>query len=612
MNVSDYAAIGDCRTIALISKHGAVDWLCLPKPSSTSFFGALLDADAGGTLAVRPKEVLSIDRGYIGSTNVLNTRFQCRGGALTVTDFIRLAPSDEQRDSLRAEHELIRLLECTEGKVNLEIIYRPRPGYARDVPRLIDRGRLGWMCQRGGLAAFLQTDIELGLLADATLCGRVTLQAGEQRQLVFSACENDANVLLPLGNETTRALETTLEWWRNWSQQCSYRGAYRSEVIRSCLALKLLTFSLSGAVLAAATTSLPVASTGERNWDYRYCWLRDSSMVLRAFLQLGFRAESHAFLSWLLHATALTQPRLQVMYDVYGRTGLKERELKHLRGHAGIGPVRIGNGAHSQSQLDIYGEVVCAAAAYSRAGGVLDTTERKLLAGLGNTVCALWREPDQGIWEVRSEPRHHTYSKVMCWVALDQLLQLHRDLPFDADVRAWHHERQRIREDVETNGFDANLNAYVAYYGSKQPDASLMLLARYGYVEPRDPRMLGTCAFIESQLSVNGLLYRYPAEQGSDGLGGSEGFFALCSFWLVEYLSAAGERGRATELFERLLRLANDVGLYAEEFDSEDGSLRGNFPQAFTHLGLITAALALDRSAAQEGDERGNGRLDAA
>ena len=597
MNVSDYAAIGDCRTIALVSKSGSVDWLCLPNPSAPSFLGALIDSEHGGTLAVQPKDLLYSDRGYMEGTNVLQTRFHCKGGALQVTDFITMESAHRNRDSLRAKHELIRLLECKEGEVDVRITYQPRPGYARGVPRLFNRRRLGWMCQNGGLAAFLQSDIDLDLTAQATLQGNVTLRAGERRQLVFSACDNDLGVLLPLGQEAFERLHATVQWWQSWSNCCTYRGPYRGEVIRSCLALKLLTYSLSGAVLAAATTSLPVAATGERNWDYRYCWLRDSSLVLRAFLQLGFQEESRAFLGWLLHATALTQPRLQVMYDVYGRVGLTERELKHLRGHNGVGPVRIGNGAHSQFQLDIYAEVVCAAAAFVHAGGVLEIEERKLLAGLGKMVCSLWREADKGIWEARTAPRHYTYSKVMCWVALDQLLQIDRTLPFDADVEMWQLERDRIRQDVEKHGFNTDLNAYVAHYGSGQPDASLLLLSRYGYIAADDPRMVGTCRFIERHLSVNGLLYRYPPNQRSDGVEGAEGFFALCSFWLVEYLCAAGQRSRAIELFERLVSLANDVGLYAEEFSSTDYSLRGNFPQAFTHIGLITAALALSKSA---------------
>jgi GH15 family glucan-1,4-alpha-glucosidase len=427
---------------------------------------------------------------------------------------------------------------------------------------------------------------------------------------VFSACENDVAVLSPLGQESTDRLNATIEWWKRWCAQCTYSGPYVKQVIRSCLALKLLTFSLSGAVLAAPTTSLPVAATGERNWDYRYCWLRDSSLVLEAFMQLGFQEESRAFLGWLLHATAQTQPRLQVMYDIYGRTNLTERELHHLRGHNGIGPVRIGNGAHSQLQLDIYGEVACAAATFVAAGGTLDSTERKLLAGVGGIVCSLWSKADQGIWEARSAPRHYTYSKVMCWVALDRLLQIHRSLPFDTNVEVWVRERERIREDIDKNGFDTQLNTYVAYYGGKQPDASLLLLARHGYVAANDPRMIGTCSFIEKHLRTDALLYRYRPNADADGVDGEEGFFALCSFWLIEYLSLAGQRARATELFEQLLSFANDVGLYAEEFSAQDRSLRGNFPQAFTHIGLITAALALQSES--QGGRRGDGSRDAA
>ncbi len=610
MDVSDYAAIGDCRTIALVSKHGSVDWLCLPNPSSPSFFGALLDSERGGLLSVQPQNLLWSEREYLDRTNVLQTTFHCEHGTLRVTDFITLETSDRQRHVLRPEHELIRLLECTQGEVSAKITYQPRPGYARRLPRVVDRRRLGWMCHCDGLGAFLQTDFDLNPVGKSALEGEVKLRAGERRQLVFSACENDVAVLLPLGQESTDRLNATIEWWKNWCAQCTYSGPYVKQVIRSCLALKLLTFSLSGAVLAAPTTSLPVAATGERNWDYRYCWLRDSSLVLEAFMQLGFQEESRAFLGWLLHATAQTQPRLQVMYDIYGRTNLTERELHHLRGHNGIGPVRIGNGAHSQLQLDIYGEVACAAATFVAAGGALDSTERKLLAGVGGIVCSLWSKADQGIWEARSAPRHYTYSKVMCWVALDRLLQIHRSLPFDTNVEVWVRERERIREDIDKNGFDTQLNTYVAYYAGKQPDASLLLLARHGYVAANDPRMIGTCSFTEKHLRTDALLYRYPPNADADGVDGEEGFFALCSFWLIEYLSLAGQRARATELFEQLLSFANDVGLYAEEFSAQDRSLRGNFPQAFTHIGLITAALALQSES--QGGRRGDGSRDAA
>jgi GH15 family glucan-1,4-alpha-glucosidase len=611
MDVSDYAAIGDCRTVALVSKQGAIDWLCLPNPSSPSYFGALLDSERGGMLSIRPQNLIWTERNYIDGTNVLQTTFHCAHGTLDVTDFITLETSEQQRHGLRPAHELIRLLDCTEGEISAEITYQPRPGYARHLPRLVNRHRLGWMCHCDGLGAFLQSDFDLNLAGESTLQANVKLQIGERRQLAFSVCENDIGVLLPLEQEATDRLNATTKWWKDWSEQCTYEGPYRKQVIRSCLALKLLTFSLSGAVLAAPTTSLPIGATGERNWDYRYCWLRDSSLVLEAFMQLGFQEESRAFLGWLLHATAQTQPRLQVMYDVYGRTGLTERELHYLRGHNGVGPVRIGNGAHSQLQLDIYGEVICAAAAFVAAGGMLDKTERKLLVGLGGVVCSLWRKPDQGIWEARSAPRHYTYSKVMCWVALDRLLEIHGILSFDANVEAWVRERDLIREDIEKNAFDADLNAYVAYYGSKQPDASLLLLARHGYVAADDPRMVGTCSFIEKHLRTQALLYRYPPDPNADGVGGAEGFFALCSFWLVDYLSLAGQRARAVGFFEQLLGLANDVGLYAEEFSPHDYSLRGNFPQAFTHIGLITAALSLARRE-REGERCGNGSLNAA
>ena len=593
--IQDYGVIGDCRTIALVSRQGSVDWLCLPHFSAPSWFAALLDKDRGGRFAIRPREFIDSTRSYIEHTNVLQTRMRSPTGMLMVTDSVSVVAEDQIAE-LAPEHEMIRLIECAEGEIDVEVYFEPRPAYACARPRLRNRGKLGWHCVCHGDIAFLQSDIPLRRIAPGTLYGCIHLRAGERRQVVFSYCENDIGILAPLGPAVEHRVEATRRWWNQWCVRCHYDGPHRDAVVRSALTLKLLSYCLSGAVIAAATTSLPEGDTGARNWDYRYCWLRDTSLVLQSFMDLGFYAESESFLAWMLHATRLTQPRLQVMYDIYGETDLTEKELAHLSGYRKLGPVRIGNGAHAQLQLDIYGDSVQTAYEFVERGGYLDRYERKLLVGFGRTVLECWRQPDAGIWEIRSGPRHNTYSKLMCWTALDRLLSLDKRIGLGLDRAMYQHELECIRADIDQHAYDAARNAYVGYYGGHEPDASLLLMARYGFLAADDPRMIGTCRLIESELGVDGLLYRYPPGTAYDGVEGGENLFGICSFWLVDYLARLGDVARAEALFNRLLVLANDLGLYAEEFEVQSKVPLGNFPQAFTHVGLITAALSLQQA----------------
>ena len=340
---------------------------------------------------------------------------------------------------------------------------------------------------------------------------------------------------------------------------------------------------------------LPEVAGGPRNWDYRYCWIRDSALVLHAFMSLGYVEEAESFLEWLLHTTRLTWQGLQVMYDLYGETRLKEKELAHLSGYRGAKPVRIGNAARDQLQLDIYGELLETVMRYLDSGGSLDRVESGMLAGVGRHLLKIWRRPDHGIWEARHAPRFHTFSKAMCWVALDRLRQLRERFGMRLDAAALDSACDAIRAEVESKGFDEELGSYVAYYGSGEPDASLLLLARYGYCEPEAPRMRATYRFIEKTLMRDGLIHRYRAETAYDGLQAPENAFAPCNFWAAEYLANAGDRGKARKLFERYCGYANDVGLFAEEFDAVDGKPVGNFPQALTHVSLISAATALDQ-----------------
>jgi GH15 family glucan-1,4-alpha-glucosidase len=593
--IGDYAIIGNCRTAAIVSREGSIDWLCLPHFSSPALFAALVGPQNGGCFAMRPRDVRSSERAYVDATAVLQTTFHCARGVVRVTDFMTLPDAGGAAAVLEPQHELVRIAECLSGEAELDVFYAPRPQYGAVVSRLQRRGKLGWACSHRGLAAFVTSDLDLRSTAPGTLEGTASMKAGDRRYVVFSYSENDIAVVNPLGAAVERRLESTLSWWRAWSGHSTYEGHYRKAVERSLLTLKLLTYCQSGAVVAAATTSLPEGSSGERNWDYRYCWLRDTSFVLQAFLDCGYVRESAAFLDWLLHATRLTRPNLQVLYDVFGEADLPERELAHLAGYRGIGPVRIGNGAHAQAQHDVYGEVILTACGYVQRGGTLGGYERELLKGFGDAVRKRWREPDQGIWEIRLPPRHNTHSKLMCWVALEELLRLHEYGQVVFDVASARAERDAIRADIECHGYSQELDSFVGYYGGHAPDASLLLMARYGFLEADDPRMVGTYHRIERELSVDGLLYRYPPGRDYDGVGGSENLFGICTFWLVDYLARLGEHDKAYRIFEQMLGYANDLGLYAEELDVTTKEPLGNFPQAFTHVGLIAAALALEQ-----------------
>ncbi|MFW6201980.1 MAG: glycoside hydrolase family 15 protein [Gemmatimonadota bacterium] len=590
--IADYAAVGDCRATALISKAGSVDWLCLPRFDSPSVFAAMLDARAGGRFAVRPADPFTSVRRYIGSTNVLETTFTTPSGRARLVDLMTVASAREGRHELQPEHELLRRVECIEGRVEIEVVCDPRPGYARARSTARRQGALGVLFDAGEQAYVLGSEIDVGLVDDgAAARGRAVLHSGEVRRSSLASATGGPVVVPPLGTAADARIDRSIAWWMRWAGRCTYTGPHREAVLRSALALKLMSYAPSGAVIAAPTTSLPEHVGGERNWDYRYTWLRDASFTLRSLFDLGYTAEGEAFLSWLIHATRLTHPELQVLYDVHGDTRLSERELDHLEGYRGSRPVRIGNDARAQLQLDVYGEVVDAAFQYALRGGRWDRTTGEMLAGLGATVCRRWREPDEGIWEVRSGRAHHTFSKALCWIALDRLIRLHRAGRLRIDRRRLRRERERIGRAIEAEGWNGRLGSYVSTFGGTRVDASLLLLPVYGYVEPAAGRMRSTVRRIYERLGAgDGLLYRY---RGDDGLAGGEGAFGIASFWGVECRARQGALEEATRDFDRLCALANDVGLFAEEIEPSTGAALGNFPQAFTHVGLISAALTL-------------------
>jgi GH15 family glucan-1,4-alpha-glucosidase len=597
--IGDYAIIGDCRTAALVSRAGSVDWLCLPHFSGPSVFATLLDQERGGRFVIRPEGQFRCARHYLGPTAVLETMFETSTGSARLTDVM---PTSEDARALHPMRELLRILEGVEGEVIFEVRWEPHPNYARATPRIRSRRALGWACTSSDELFLLHTEAPLGLAPDGrAVVGRVRVEAGRRIRFSLSYAKAEIGVIAPLGKAADTRLEATLAWWRNWIGRCAYEGSHREAVVRSAITLKLMTFALSGAVVAAPTTSLPEAIGAGRNWDYRYCWLRDAALTMRAFTGLGFQDEAASFLQWLLHATRLTWPELQVMYDVYGRTNLEEQELDHLSGYRNSRPVRIGNEAHRQVQLDVYGGVVFAAFDYVEKGGRLQADEAKLLAGFGETVCRKWREPDSGIWEIRGPPRHYTFSKVMCWMALDCLMKLHERGCVRADLDRFCRERDAIGREIEARGFNERLRSYVSELDGERLDAALLLMGCLGYKEPDDPRMRSTFERTKERLGRNGLLYRY--EEGLDNLPSREGAFGICSFWAVDNLARRGDCEAAEQAFEHILSFASDVGLFAEEIDVETGAALGNFPQAFTHVGLINAAMTI-AEAQRAGDER--------
>ncbi len=581
--IRDYAAIGDGRTAALVGRDGSIDWLCLPDLDSPSVFAALLDAERGGSFELAPCSPFGSERRYRPDTNVLETTFDTAEGRVRVIDAMPLP-----RGGLAPGREVVRCVEGLSGEVPMRWRVEPRFGYGARRTR-VDR-RTGVPRATAGSTALAVSAWEAGepSCTPSSISGEFATSAGSHSLLALSASHAEP-LVLPSRIETERRLDATAEFWRRWAGSRSYEGPWREAVIRSALALKLLVYAPSGAIAAAATTSLPEEIGGERNWDYRFSWLRDAFFTLDAFLALGCPAEARAYLSWLLHASQLTHPRLRVLYALGGGTRTPERGLD-LVGYRHSRPVRAGNAAGAQRQLDVYGELLQTAWRYVEGGNGLDRDTARRLAGIADEVCRVWAEPDSGIWEVRSEPLHFTQSKIMCWVAVDRASRLAEagHLP-DEGISRWRQARAAIQAFVEEWCWSEDRHSYVRHPGSAELDASLLFAILMGYRPDDERRLDGTLDAVVRELRHGPLLDRY---RGEDGLHGREGAFLACSFWLVEALARRGRLEEAAELMEELLALANDVGLYAEEIDVAGGEFLGNFPQGLVHLALINAAVA--------------------
>lgn len=585
--------IGDLRTVALVDRRGEVTWLCLPDIDDDPVFASLLDRLNGGCLIAAPADEIETVRRYRGGTAILETEFRTAGGRLRLTDFLHLFP-DGERGQVQPERELIRIAEVLEGEVDLNVTYRPRPGFGSHVPDLRERGKLGWTFAHGADFFLLRSDVPLEKVERGLVAGTETLRAGAKRMLSLSFCRRDVGVVPMLGRECEAKLAASEDWWRRWAGKCCYDGPFAEPVLRSLIILRQLSFSQSGAVVAAPTTSLPEMVGGSRNWDYRYCWLRDAWFVLASFMRLGYRAEAQVYFDWLMHATQITAPELNILYDVYGRADLDEREVETLEGYRRSAPVRTGNAAQQQLQLDVYGAVILAAVEFVEQGGGFGRFEARRLRGFGEVVRRQWTRPDNGIWEMRGRRVHHSFSKTMCYAALDGLLRLEGKGMVPCDRQALAAERDSIRRTVEEQAWNEKRGAFTGAFGADWLDASLLLMPKLGFLSTDDPRMVATFERIEEELAEGPFVRRYAA--GVDGLAGGEGAFLACSFWAVEYLAMRGDVEAARERMSVLVDSANDLGLLAEEYDVGSKQLVGNFPQAFSHTALISAALAIERA----------------
>ncbi len=596
--IADYALISDCHSCALVSLDGSVDWCTFHRFEARPVFARILDWSKAGFFRIAPLEDdYEPTRRYLPGTNVLETTFTSERGTLVVTDFFsyRVPGPEEDAHAAHPDHQLIRMARCTEGEMPVKVKLVPRFDYGLTTPRLemLDSDLV--VVYGGADALVLQSELPFGHAERSATTGNRTLHAGEEAFVVLTyQLPHELSPERLTKEDVSTRLETTTRTWKAWSDRCAYDGPYREQVVRSALVLKALTNAPTGSIVAAATTSLPEEVGGERNWDYRFSWLRDSALTLNALFALGYDEEAQAYMAWLRRTTAGRASELQIMYGVGGERLLPEVELDWLEGYRGSRPVRIGNGAYSQFQLDVFGELLDTAWLYRRHGGEIDDVFWDFLSRVGGAVLERWQDPDQGIWEIRGEPRHFVYSKVMAWVALDRVIRLAELDSREGDLDAWRAARDEIRMLVESEGVDPATGAFQQAFGDGgKLDASNLMIPIVGFVAHDDDRAKATFERVADELSADGFVYRYVTD-GVDGLSGDEATFAICSFWLVECLARAGERERARELFERLLGFCNDVGLLAEEIDPHSGDLIGNFPQAFSHLGLIQAAIALD------------------
>jgi len=584
--IEDYAIIGDCKAAALVGRDGSIDWLCWPRFDSDACFAALLGTPDHGRWLIAPHEKAKrIERRYRPNTLILETRFETADGAALVVDFM---PGREWGSSV------VRLVMGKSGRVNMRTELAIRFGYGATVPWVTRLDEETLRAIAGPDMVVLQTRVPLRGENFKTV-GDFTVGAGET--VAFVLTYTASHLPPPAAQDPIRQLRDTEEFWTTWCAKGKTEGPWSDAINRSLLTLKALNFAETGGIIAAPTTSLPELLGGERNWDYRFCWLRDATLTLLALMNAGYQEEARAWRDWLLRAAAGKPSQLQIMYGIAGERRLTEWEVPWLPGYRGSRPVRIGNAAHNQLQLDVYGELMDALHAARCGGLTISASGWALQIAVLKHLAEIWREPDQGIWEVRGEARHFTYSKVMAWVAFDRAIKSAEQFKLRGPVDRWRELAREIHGEICRRAFNSQLGSFARSYGSGELDASLLLIPSVGFLPPDDPRIGGTVEAIERDLCANGLVMRYNTAQSADGLPGGEGAFLACSFWLVDAYVLLGRHDDATRLFKRLLAKCNDVGLLSEECDPSTGRLTGNFPQGLSHIALVNSAFNLTRAA---------------
>ena len=586
--INDYALIGDRHTAALVSRAGSIDWCPLPRFDSPSVFGAILDAEKGGRFAVTPAGRFASTQRYLPDTNVIETTFETESGRATLTDFMPLFA--DLRGGLVAPHSIVRIVRGVVGIVTFALTFEPKPEYGLVEPEIVATSNAGEYRVAWGEGESLVLRVPPGLEIEPK-SERTEFTAATGQELSFVAAYGTEGSTLEAGLAPSELLDCTASYWEQKVAGVEYQGAYRSEVTRSYLTLHLMTYAPSGGIVAAPTTSLPEWVGGVRNWDYRFTWLRDAAFTIEALLKLGHEDEALTFFDWLGRVCGLEEHHVHVLYRVDAEPDVDERTLPHLSGYGGSSPVRVGNEAFHQEQHDVFGEVLASAHLLAEQGQVFDDAKWGLLGKIASMAAEKWREPDNGIWEVRGGPFHFVYSKIMCWVALDRAARLAKLVGRDgSESAAWEREAEVIRDDVLRHGWSESKQAFVQHYHSEAMDASNLLIPLVGFLPFDDPRVISTIARIRTELGNGPFLKRYNPEETDDGVYGEEGHFLLCSFWLVQALARMGRLEEARFLFRQLSGYANHVGLFGEMVDPRDGSTLGNFPQAFTHIGFILAA----------------------
>ncbi len=590
--LEDYALIGDTHTAALVGRDGSVDWLCLPRFDSGACFAALLGDETHGRWLLAPAaQITSSSRAYRDDTLVLETVHETTSGAVRVTDF--MTPR-------RGQARVVRLVEGVRGIVPMRMELNLRFDYGAAIPWMRP-GRRGFSAVAGPDAVELRTDVPLDIVTGEATAS-FTIRAGQRESFVL--VWHPSHVDPPPPIDPWDAARNTTRFWREWARRCTYRGEWRDAVVRSLITLKAMTYRPTGGIVAAVTTSLPEHIGGSRNWDYRFCWLRDATFTLYSMLMAGYEAEAEAWREWLLRAVAGDPRDLRIMYGIAGERRFPELELDWLPGYEGSRPVRVGNDAGAQYQLDVYGEVLDLFHQAAREGLPHEAAVWNIETRIMDILESNWREPDEGIWEVRGGRRHFTHSKVMAWVGVDRAIRDIELFGFEGPVERWRALREEIRDEVYREGYDDELGSFTQAYGSNDLDAALLMMPLVGFLPATDERVIGTVDAIRERLMHNGFVLRYDTGSAVDGLVGAEGAFLPCTCWLADCLALQGRDAEARELFERVLSVRNDVGLLSEEFDTVRGRLVGNFPQAFSHVSLVGTARNLSRGVTGPAERR--------